>query len=41
MSNAVIASEAKLTMSFYESLPLKTNHAPLAFVHPVTGGGTH
>jgi excisionase family DNA binding protein len=23
--------------SFYEALPLKTDHAPLVFVHPVTG----
>jgi hypothetical protein len=25
--------------AYYESLPLKTDHAPIAFVHPVTGRG--
>jgi excisionase family DNA binding protein len=23
--------------AYYESLPLKTDHAPLVFVHPITG----
>jgi hypothetical protein len=29
--------DAASLKSFYESLPLKADHTPLVFVHPVTG----